>query len=62
MALAVVADGSERLGGGAGIEADRFRFETPILAGPPVVRPQTAPGTKPSSARDGKTITLDREG
>ena len=61
VALAVVADGSERLGGSAGIEADRFRFETPSWQGR-LWYDRSGTWHKAILCRDGKTITLDREG
>lgn len=61
VAVAVVADGSERLGGGAGIEADRFRFATPVWHGC-LWYDRDGTWHKAILARDGKTITLDREG
>ena len=61
VAVAVVADGSERLGGGAGIEADRFRFATPTWHGR-LWYDRDGTWHKATLARDGKTITLDREG
>lgn len=61
VALAVVADGSERLGGGAGIEADRFRFETPSWQGR-LWYDRDGTWHKAILSRNGKTITLDREG
>lgn len=61
VALAVVADGSERLGGSAGIEADCFRFETPSWQGR-LWYDSSGTWHKAILCRNGKTITLDREG